>query len=50
MGKQIKGYNAEFTDGISGKDPRMFIMIYYGPNSGCEGGYFNGFGRIWRWI
>jgi hypothetical protein len=25
------------------KDPHMFIMIYYGPDSGYKGGYFNGY-------
>lgn len=38
-----KGYNDGFKDGTTGKDPRMFIMIYYGPDSGYNGGYFNGY-------
>ncbi len=38
-----KGYNTGFTDGIAGKSPRMFLMIYYGPDSGYNGGYYNGF-------
>lgn len=38
-----KGYNDGFKDGITGKDPRMSIMIYYGPDSGYRGGYFKGY-------
>lgn len=33
-----KGHNDGLRDGITGKDPRMFIMIYYGPDSGYDGG------------
>lgn len=38
-----KGYSDGFKEGLAGKDPRAFIMIYYGPDSGYEGGYFNGY-------
>lgn len=38
-----KGYIAGFRDGAACKDLRVFIMIYYGPDSGYKGGYFNGF-------
>ncbi len=38
-----KGYVDGFNDGVNGKDPRVFIMIYYGPDSGYTGGHFNGY-------
>jgi len=37
------GYSDGFKDGIAGKDPKVFIMIYYGPDSGYTGGHFNGY-------
>jgi hypothetical protein len=38
-----KGYIDGFKDSTACKEPRTFIMIYYGPDTGYKGGYFNGY-------